>query len=104
MARDHPLVLLTSDGYCYAKEDSYKNTASVICFEFLQLYHRARTRSGLKHILLVLDAHREHAENGHLEGALKHIWFDGDDDDDDAGDAEADGDVHVIKRFMGLSP
>ena len=76
MASDNPLVLLTSDGYCYAKEDSYEYTASVIGSEFLHLYRVARKRSGLKRVLLVLDVHREHAESGHLENALKHFWYD----------------------------
>ena len=74
-----PLVLLTSDGYCYAKEDSHEYATSVVGSQFLDLYRKARRASGLKHILLVLDVHREHAEHGHLfgeDGALKHFWYD----------------------------
>ena len=74
-----PLVLLTSDGYCYSNEHSHVYTASVVGSQFLELYRKARAVSGLKRVLLVLDVHREHAENDHLfgeDGALKHFWFD----------------------------
>ena len=80
MTAHHPLVLLTSDGYCYTSESSsHAYIASVIGSEFLELYRKARTKSGLKNVLLVLDVHREHAENDHLfgeDGALKHFWYD----------------------------
>ena len=72
----HPLVLLTSDGYCYAKENNHEHTASVVGSEFLELYRRAKKASGLTNVLLILDVHREHAENDHLfgeDGALKHF-------------------------------
>ena len=74
-----PLVLLTSDGYCYTSESNHAYAASVIGSEFLHLYHEARKKSGLKNVLLVLDVSREHAENDHLfgeDGALKHFWYD----------------------------
>ena len=77
---NHPLVLLTSDGYCYAREDrSHEYIASVVGSQFIDLYRKAKAASGLKRVLLVLDVHREHAENDHLfgeSGALKHFWYD----------------------------
>ena len=39
----------------------------------------ARTNSGFKRDLLVLDVHQEHAENDHLfddDGVLKHFRYD----------------------------
>ena len=51
----------------------------VTCALFCRLYRKARARSGLKRVLLVLDVHRQHAENDHLfgeDGALKHFWYD----------------------------
>ena len=75
----NPLVLLTSDGYCYAKDGSHEYAASVVGSEFPDLYRKSRTKSGLKNVLLVLDVHREHAESDHLfgdDGALKHFFYD----------------------------
>ena len=62
----NPLVLLTSDGYCYARDGSHEYGASIVGSEFLDQYHKARKTSGFKHVLLVLDVHREHAENDHV--------------------------------------
>ena len=72
------LVLLTSDDYCNTGITGHEYAASVTGTDFMELYHKARRASGLKHVLLVLDVHREHAEKGHLfgeDGALKHFWY-----------------------------
>ena len=76
---NHPLVLLTSDGYCYAREDSsHEFIASVVGSQFIDLYRKAKAASGLKRVLLVLDVYPDHAERSPFRegGALRHFRYD----------------------------